>query len=101
MPDAVAPIAAILAMTAVTYGLRAGGYWIMGRVRLTARVRRGLEALPGAIIVATILPVAAAGGPSAMIGIAVAGLAMTVLRQDLSAVAFGLAAAALARSLGL
>ena len=46
-------IAAILAMGAVTYSIRAGGFWLMGHVPLTARVRRMLEALPGTVVVAT------------------------------------------------
>ncbi|MDN3718266.1 AzlD domain-containing protein [Roseibium salinum] len=48
-------------MTLVTYTLRAGGYWVMGRLPITPRVRRGLEALPGAIIVSTVLPIVFAG----------------------------------------
>ena len=49
---------AIAAMSVVTLLLRMGGYWIIGRVPLTARLRRGLEALPVAIFAASVLPLA-------------------------------------------
>lgn len=91
----------ILGMAAVTYALRIGGFLIMSRVAITPRVRRGLEALPGAIIVATVLPVALAGGVTALIGIVVAAVTMALVRQDLAAVVAGVGAAAFARSLGL
>ena len=35
-------VLAVLGMTAVTYALRAGGYWVMGRLPITPRLRRGL-----------------------------------------------------------
>lgn len=91
----------VLAMTAATYSMRAGGYWIMGRVPLTPRVRRGLESLPGAIIVSTILPIALKGGLPAALCLAVAAAGMAVLRKDIIAVFFGVAAAAAARAAGL
>lgn len=91
----------VLAMTAATYSMRAGGYWIMGRVPLTPRVRRGLEALPGAIIVSTILPIALKGGIPAALCLAVAAGAMAILRKDIIAVFLGVAAAAAARAAGI
>ena len=45
---------AILAMAAVTYAIRAGGFWLMGYVPLTPRVRSILNALPGSVVVAVI-----------------------------------------------
>ena len=38
---------AIAVMTAVTVALRLGGFWLMGYVTVTPRVRRMLAALPG------------------------------------------------------
>ncbi len=49
---------AFAVMTAVTVASRLGGYWLMGYVNVTPRVRRMLDALPGSIIVAAALPVA-------------------------------------------
>jgi uncharacterized membrane protein len=37
--------AAIAAMAVATYAMRAGGFWLMGHVPLTPRLRRILEAL--------------------------------------------------------
>lgn len=45
---------AILAMAVVTYAIRAGGFWLMGYVPLTRRVRSILNALPGSVVVAVI-----------------------------------------------
>ena len=58
---------AIGAMALVTVFLRVAGYWIVGRVPLTQRFRRGLEALPLALFAATIIPLAVKGGPAGWI----------------------------------
>jgi hypothetical protein len=46
----------LLIMTVVTVASRLGGYWLMGYVNVTPRIRRMLDALPGSIIVAAALP---------------------------------------------
>jgi uncharacterized membrane protein len=74
---------------------------MMSYVRLTRRVRRMLEALPGAVIVATVLPIAAKGGLAATAAIAAAILAMTIRRNELLAIGAGVATAALIRAAGL
>lgn len=96
-----ASLAAILAMAAATYACRAGGFWLMQHVPLTARVRRGLTALPGSIVVATVLPLALRGGLPAIIGIACAIATMFKVRNELIALIVGLAAVAGARAAGL
>lgn len=91
---------AFAVMTAVTVASRLGGYWLMGYVNVTPRVRRMLDALPGSIIVAAALPVAVTGGPVVMFAIA-AAIAVTIIRRnDFIAVITGMAVAALARALG-
>ncbi len=97
----VGPISAILAMAAATYLIRILGYWIMGRVPLTPFVRAALEALPGAIVVATIVPLVVRGGLSAWVGMACAAGTMIVVRRDVVGLAAGLAGAILVRALGL
>lgn len=92
---------AILGMTAATYALRAGGYWVMGRLPLTPRVRRGLEALPGAIIVSTILPIILKGGLAVGLCLIVAAAAQIKLRKEYVAVFCAAAAAAAMRAAGL
>ena len=50
-------LAAILAMALATYAMRAGGFWLMGHVPPSPRLRRMLEALPGSVVAATVLPI--------------------------------------------
>ncbi|MES0809747.1 AzlD domain-containing protein [Roseibium sp. SCPC15] len=94
-------ILVVLGMTAVTYALRAGGYWVMGRVPITPRVRRGLEALPGAIIVSTILPIILQGGLAVGLCLIVAAAAQIRLRKEYIAVFCAAAVAAGLRATGL
>lgn len=96
-----ASFAAIAAMMAATYACRAGGFWLMQHVPLTARVRRGLAALPGSIVMATVVPLALRGGWPAAIGITCAFLTMLKTRNELIALLAGLATVAAARATGL
>ncbi len=92
---------AFAVMTAVTVASRLGGFWLMGYVEITPRVRRMLDALPGSIIVAAALPVVINGGTVAILAIA-AAIAITIVRRnEFVAVITGMAVAALARALGL
>jgi uncharacterized membrane protein len=91
---------AFAVMTAVTVVLRLGGYWLMGYVTVTPRVRRMLDALPGSIIVAASLPVAVNGGPVVMFAIVAAIVVTVIRRNDFLAVITGMAVAALARAIG-
>jgi len=92
---------AILVMAAATYAMRAGGFWLMGHVPLTARLRRMLEALPGSVVVAVVLPIVVRDGLAALLAIAAAGAVMLVRRNDLAAVLAGMAVAAAVRAAGL
>ncbi len=89
---------AIVAMTVLTILARLMGFWILGTVALTARVRRALEALPGGVILATIVPITLESGPAGLLGIAVATLIMALTRKDWLAVAVGLACVAAYRA---
>lgn len=101
LASAAAPYLAILAMAASTYLCRASGVILMSRVRVTPRIERALRALPGSIVVATVLPIALASGPPALLGIAAAFAAMVLTRTELAALAAGLATVAAARAAGL
>jgi uncharacterized membrane protein len=92
---------AILGMTVATYVMRTSGFWAMGHLPLTPRLRKILEALPGAVVVATILPIAMRGGPAAWAGLAAAALAMMIARNEFLAIAVGVSATALARLAGM
>ena len=95
------PYLVVLAMTAVTYACRASGAVLMSRVRITPRVERALRALPGSIVVSTILPIAVQSGLSAFVGLSASITLMRVTRNDLAALVAGLAAVVLTRSAGL
>lgn len=90
---------AILAMGAATYAMRAGGFWLMGYVPLTPRVRRMLEASPGAVIVATVVPIVVREGLPALVAVLIGGGVMLLWRRDYLAVVAGMAAAAGLRAL--
>lgn len=96
----IGPTAAIAAMAVVTYLVRVLGYWIMGRVPLTPFLQAALGALPGAIVIATIVPLVVRGGPSAFIGMAAAAGTMMLVRRDIAGLAAGLAGVILIRTLG-
>jgi uncharacterized membrane protein len=91
---------AILAMAIATYLCRASGIVLMSRVRITPRVERALQALPGSIVVATILPIGLEGGLPAVLALAAAIFAMSLLRWELAALTAGLATITLVRALG-
>ena len=91
---------AIAAMAVVTLLLRIGGYWIIGRVPLTARLRRGLEALPVAIFAASVLPLAITGGPAGWIAGPVVAATMYLSGKEILALAAGIAAASFVRGMG-
>ncbi|WP_336135855.1 AzlD family protein [Natronomonas amylolytica] len=56
-------VGVIAAMTVITYATKVGGLWLLGHIELSDRAEVGLEALPGAIIVAIVAPELANGGP--------------------------------------
>ncbi|MDB5598573.1 MAG: branched-chain amino acid transporter [Xanthobacteraceae bacterium] len=93
-------MAALLAMSAATYLMRAGGFWLMGRVPIGPRVKRMLEALPGSVVAATVLPIVIKSGPSALVAVVASLAAMLVTRNDFCAVLAGIGAAALMRAGG-
>jgi len=95
------PHLAVLAMAAATYPMRAGGYWLMGRVPLTPRVQRMLEALPGSVVMATVVPILAREGIPAMVAIAAALGVSFIKRNEFLALFAGVAAGAAARAAGL
>jgi uncharacterized membrane protein len=94
-------IALLAAMTVTVYLTRAGGYWLIGRVTIGPRLRRMLNALPGAVIAATIAPILVQGGVRALLSMLAAGTVMYLWRNDFAAVLAGVAAAAGAFALGL
>jgi uncharacterized membrane protein len=74
-----AALAAIFAMALATYLTRIAGYWLVRHVTLSKRVQAGLEAVPGAILIALIAPAAFATGMAESAAAAVA-LVVAMLR---------------------
>jgi uncharacterized membrane protein len=93
-------VLAVAGMTLVTFLCRIAGVVVMSRVRLTPRIERGLRALPGSIILATILPVVIDNGPPAIIALAAAIGTMAVTRIDIVGLLAGLGALAVIRAFG-
>ena len=89
----------IASMALATYLCRIAGVAIMSRVRITPRIERGLRALPGSIIMATILPVALDNGPPAILALAATMAAMAATRNELAGLLTGLGALAVVRAL--
>ena len=100
-PLAHGPVIAILVMAAATFMTRVSGYWLMGHIPLTKRVRRVLEILPGAIMAATVVPIIAKVGVAALIAVVVALASMMIRRNEFIAVGLALIAASVARAAGL
>ena len=94
-------LVAIAAMAVATYVMRAGGFWMMRHVPPSGRLRKMLEALPGSVSVATVLPIVARDGITAMLAIGAAVVVMIVARRDIVAVIAGMGVAAAARAAGL
>lgn len=67
-------VGVVAAMALVTYATKVGGLWLLGRVDVGERTEDGLEALPGAIIVAIVAPELADGGPPEWTAAALAGV---------------------------
>lgn len=66
----------ILLMATVTYALRAGGYWMMGRVTLSPRMEAGLAYLPGAVITALVVPATINAGVPGVAGLVTVAIVM-------------------------
>ena len=89
---------AIAVTAAIVLLMRCGGFWLMGRVPLTRRMRLMLEALPGSIIAAIVLPIVVRIGPVAGLAVVAGALVMAWRRNEFLAVAAGVLAAVAARA---
>ena len=99
-PGAWGAILAILAMALATYLCRISGVVLMGFIPLTPHVRRGLAALPGSIIAATVLPLIERLGLAAAVALLAAIGSMVLRRSELLALIVGMSAIAGLRALG-
>lgn len=99
--DAFGFLVVIVLMTITVYLTRITGYWLIGRFVIGPRLRRMLDALPGAIIAATVAPSLVQGGPRAILALAATLGVMVAIRKDFAAVVAGVAVAAAAFAYGL
>lgn len=91
----------VAAMVMGAYGMRVAGFWLIGRFRIGPRLQRMLNALPGAVIAASVVPVVAKGGLSAVCAVTASVVTMRVAGNNFAAVVAGVGVAALARAAGL
>ena len=92
---------AILLSGLISYGYRAGGYWLMRYVPPTPRVRAVLQATPMAVVGAVVAPTLARGGPPEWLALAVAALVMWRMRSEIAAMAAAMGVVAAAQWLPL
>lgn len=91
-------LAAILVMAAATCFNRVAGFMVMRLVPVTPRVRRILDALPGAVLVALLAPGAVHGDRGMIAGLLAAFVVARLTRSDFLAVIVAMAAAAAVRA---
>jgi uncharacterized membrane protein len=94
-------VLAILSAAAVTYGLRAGGLLLAQRLPRSGPLRRGLEALPGAILVALVAPAIIHGGSWGMAAAVLVALIAHRSGNVFLAMLAGMAVVILQRGFGL
>lgn len=93
-----ATLIAILAMGCATYATRLAGLVVVRYIPVRGRMRAALEAVPAAVLMAVIAPVAVATGPAETIAAAITALA--ALRLPLvPVVALGVGSVVLLRML--
>lgn len=94
-----ATLLAILGMALATYGVRAGGYFLIQRIAPTPFVEAWLRHVPGAMFTALVVPAVATGGVPYLAGAAAVLLVARVRGGLVLSLAAGAAAVAAARLL--
>jgi uncharacterized membrane protein len=89
-------VAAILTMALVTYGTRLAGIFLAGRLDLSGRPKAAFDAIPAAVLVSVIAPVALATGPAETTATVIAGISATRLPL-LATIAIGVMSVVLLR----
>lgn len=89
----------VLGMALVTLLVRFGGIYLMSLLPLGPRGEGFINAMAGSVLVAVLVPVAIEGDAGARIGLLVTGLLMLMFRRPMPAIACGVVATALVRSI--
>ncbi|WP_052285814.1 AzlD family protein [Azorhizobium caulinodans] len=79
-------VLAIVVMALATAFNRASGFFLMRLIPLTPRVRKIIDCLPGAVLVALIAPTVAHGDLAMAAGLAAAYVVTKITRSDFIAV---------------
>jgi uncharacterized membrane protein len=90
-------LSAIIFMAAITYATRLAGIALAGRLALSGRAKQAFDAIPAAVLVSVIAPVALATGPAETAAALVTGVAATRLPL-LATIAIGVASVVLLRA---
>ncbi|MFG1461470.1 AzlD domain-containing protein [Xanthobacter sp. DSM 24535] len=93
-------VLAICVMAGATIFNRTAGFFLMRLVPVTPRVRRILDSLPGAVLVAIVAPAAVHGDKAMAAGLAVAFLVTWRTKNDFYAVLAAVLVGAAIRALG-
>ncbi|MCM5681821.1 AzlD domain-containing protein [Schlegelella sp. S2-27] len=88
---------AVLAMAAVTWGCRAGGLLLAGRLPQQGRVAQALQHMPGCVMASLVAPAVLSGGPPEWVAAAATAATMLASRSLPLAMAAGIAVVALGR----
>lgn len=94
-------LAAILLAAGVTYSLRVGGLLLAARMPKQGRFRRGMEALPGALLLSLVIPSVAEAGVWGVVAAACTALIVLKTRSTLLAMLVGMGVIFLQRQAGL
>src|SRR5687767_9474740 len=86
-------LATIAGMALVTFFTRAGGMWLIGKVRQTPRVEAWLRHIPGSVLVSLVVPLVAAGGPADAAAVTATALVALKTRNFLMSIVIGVLAA--------
>ncbi len=90
-------VVAVALAAAVTYSLRLGGLLLASRFPRSGRFRRGMDALPGALLFSLVLPSIVAEGVWGLMAAAVTALVVLRSRNTLAAMLCGMLVIFLAR----
>jgi uncharacterized membrane protein len=91
-------IVTIFGMVLVTYMTRAGGLWLIGRAKVSPRLRSWLTHLPGAILVSIIAPMIAESEPRELVAVGLTAVAAFATKNVLVTLVIGVASVVAVRS---
>lgn len=83
-------VIAVALAAAVTYSLRLGGLLLASRFPRSGRFRRGMDALPGALLFSLVLPSIVAEGAWGLMAAALTGIVVIRTRNTLAAMLCGM-----------